>query len=186
MNAETTKKRFTTKEYTQMIETGILSEDDQVELIEGEIIEMTPIGSKHAACVDRLNGLLNQRLTEGEIVRVQSPINLGQDSQPQPDVAILKSRDDFYAEDHPGPEDTDLVVEVSETSRSFDRRVKVPLYGRNGIPEVWLIDLEEDLLEVHYLPSNKGYKEVHKYDRGESVGSTVISGLEIAVDEVLG
>ena len=124
-----------------MVDAGILAEDDRVELLEGDIVEMAPIGSRHAACVNRLNQLLSTRIAGPFIVAVQNPIRLGEFSEPQPDLAILRPRPDFYSESHPGPEDILLLVEVSDTSAEYDREVKVPAYGTAAIPEVWLVDL---------------------------------------------
>src|SRR5436190_15615228 len=131
------RRRFTLDEYHRMGKTGILSEDDRVELIEGEIIEMSPIGSRHAACVDRFNELI-ARLRLNIIVRVQSSIQLDDYSQPQPDLALLRRRDDFYSSSLPRPADVLLVIEVADTTLEYDRFVKLPLSAHAGIPEAWL------------------------------------------------
>jgi len=126
MAAPLVRHRFTVEEYHRMGQAGILSEDDRVELIEGEIVEMAPVGSRHAACVKRLNALLSRRAGGRALVSVQDPIRLGEHSEPQPDLALLKPREDFYAAAHPGPEDVLLVIEVAETSLEYDREVKLP------------------------------------------------------------
>ncbi|MBI3330055.1 MAG: Uma2 family endonuclease, partial [Nitrospinae bacterium] len=160
--------RFTAKDYHRMAEAGILDEDDRVELLEGEIIEMAPIGPGHAGGVNRLlNTLLPLQLERKAIVSVQNPIRLGEYSEPQPDMALLKPRPDFYTQGHPDPQDVFLVVEVMESSADYDREVKVPLYARFGISETWLLDREQGLIEVYREPGPEGYREVHTIRRGE-------------------
>jgi len=180
------KRLFTVAEYHKMAEAGILSEDDRVELLEGEIVAMSPIGSRHAACVDRLAQCLVVQVGGRAIVRVQNPIRLGEHSEPQPDVALLKPRPDFYASSHPGPEHVLLVIEVAETSAAVDREVKVPLYARFGVPEVWLVDLAGDQVEVFREPSAEGYREVRVLRRGESLAPALLPDLLLPVDAVLG
>jgi len=186
MGTKVTKRLFTTKEFHRMVEVGILSESDRVELIEGEIVDMTPTGSKHAACVDRLNRLLTEKIRDEGIVRVQSPIQLSKDSESQPDLAILKPREDFYEKKHPGPEDTLLIVEVAETAQEYDSEVKIPLYGENGVQLVWLVDLEAEVLEVHSVPGSRGYKKVEKFGRSESVKLGSLSEKEVSVSSIFG
>jgi len=179
------KRLFTVAEYHKMAEAGILSEDDRVELLEGEVVRTAPIGLRHATCVRRLNRLFSKWVGERAIVDVQNPIRLGEHSEPQPDVALLKPRPDFYATSHPGPEDVVLVIEVAETSAAVDREVKVPLYARFGVPEVWLVDLAEDRVEVFREPSAQGYREVRVLRRGESVAPALLPDLAVPVDAVL-
>ncbi len=136
MAAQVARRMFTTDEFHRMAAAGILSEDDRVELIDGEIVQMSPIGSPHASCVDRLTALFVRRFGRRAIIRVRNPIVLSRHSEPQPDLAVLKLRTDFYAEKHPGPSDVLLVVEVADTSADYDRLTKVALYARAGIPEV--------------------------------------------------
>lgn len=186
MAVQLQRHRFTASEYHRMAEAGILSEDDRVELIEGELVEMTPIGSRHAACVKRLNQLLSQQVGQHALVSVQDPIRLGERSEPEPDLAVLRPRADFYASAHPGAEDALLVVEVAEASLDYDRAVKLPLYARFGIPEVWLVDLTDEGVEVYRRPTPQGYQEVQRLGRGQRVSSQTVSNLELAVDEILG
>lgn len=124
MSTQVSRRLFTTKEYHQILEAGILSEDDRVELIAGEIVKIAPIGSRHAACVNRLNRLLSQRVGEHGLVSIQNPIHLSEHSEPQPDVVLLRPRADFYTHAHPQPQDILLVVEVAETSVEYGREVK--------------------------------------------------------------
>jgi len=186
MGVQLARRLFTVAEYHKMAEAGILSEDDRVELLSGEIVAMSPIGSRHAACVDRLTQYLVVRVAGRAIVRVQNPIRLGEHSEPQPDVALLKPRPDFYATAHPGPEDVVLVIEVAETSAGVDREVKVPLYARFGVSDVWLVDLAGDRVEVFREPSAEGYREVRVLRRGESLAPALLPDLLVPVDAVLG
>jgi Uma2 family endonuclease len=186
MIAETNRHRFSVEDYHRMGEVGILRGDERVELIDGEIVRMTPIGSAHAACVKRLLRRLVSAAGERAIVSAQDPIVLGPASEPQPDLALLRPRADFYAGAHPGPDDVWLIVEVAETSLAFDRAVKVPLYARAGIAEVWLIDLPGQHIEVYRQPSEGRYAQVHRLPRGQRVTPHALPDLGVAVDEVLG
>src|SRR4051794_31509585 len=160
MAIPTMAHRFTVLDYHRMAETGILREDDRVELIEGEIVDMTPLGRRHLARVDHLAELLFRGLGERAIVRVQGSIRLGERSEPQPDLVLLRRRADYYAETDAGPADILLVVEVADTSLAHDRDVKVPLYARAGIPEVWLIDLNGENIAIYREPGSAGYRDV--------------------------
>lgn len=186
MAVQVLKRRFTVEEYYQMGKAGILSKDERVELLEGEIVEMAPIGSRHAACVDRLNHLFSQQVGGRALVRVQNPIRLGPRSEPQPDLTLLRPRPDYYAQAHPGPQDVYLVIEVGETSADFDREVKGPLYARAGIPEVWLIDLSEERVEVYREPIPQGYRVIQQVRRGEHLTLAMFPDLNLAVDAILG
>ncbi len=180
------KRPFSADEYHKLVRAGVLGEDDRVELIEGEIVEMAAVGSRHAACVKRLNALLGQNLAEDAIVSVQDPIRLSDNSEPEPDLALLKPRDDFYAGEHPAPEDVLLVIEVSETSVEYDSEVKLPLYARAGIPEAWLVNLPEQRIEVHSSPVDGEYRQSTRYRSGDSLISSVISAPGFPVAGILG
>lgn len=169
-----------------MAETGILGEDDRVELIEGEIIEMTPIGSPHAGCVAYLTELFIRGAEGRATVIVQSPLRLDRHTEPQPDLMLARRRDDFYRERHPGPDDVLLLVEVADTSGRYDRGVKLPLYANAGIPEVWIIDLAQHRLEAYRLPSPDGYGEVRELGTGDRVAPVAFEDLLIEVGELLG
>lgn len=158
--------RFTVEAYHRLAEVGILGEDDRVELIEGELVMSSPISSRHAACVKRLNALFNTILQGRAIVGVQDPLRLGEHSEPEPDLMLLRPREDFYRDAHPGPEDVHLVIEVSEPSLAYDRQVKLPLYARFGVPEVWLVNLVEDRLEVYREPHGGTYTHKAVYTQG--------------------
>lgn len=185
MAISVTKRLFTVAEYYRMAQAGIFSEDDHVELLEGEIFEMSPISSRHASCVSRLNHLLQSRLQGRAIVSVQNPVRLSEYSEPQPDIAVLKFRSDFYSLEHPKPEDVLLVIEVRETSAEFDRRVKLPLYAKSGIPEVWLIDLTQEQIEIYRAPSSQGYSDAQTFRRGQTVTAQLLP-VELAVEELVG
>jgi Uma2 family endonuclease len=179
-----TRRRFTVAEYRRMVDAGILTEDDRVELIEGEIVQMSPTGSHHAAQVDRLSTVLNRVVAGRAVVRVQSPIELDDASEAEPDLALLRPRADFYAAGHPRPEDILLVVEVSDATADYDREVKVPLYARAGIPVLWRIEVPEpEAVEVYEQPSADGYGRVALARRGTQL---VVLGTVLPVDDILG
>lgn len=180
------RKLFTVTEYHQMIEAGVLKADDRVELLNGEIIEMSPIGPRHASHVDRLVHILPHKIKGKATLRVQSPILLNDYSEPQPDLTLLKPRADFYAGGHPTPADVLIVIEVSDSTVEKDRRAKIPTYALAGIPESWLTDLVEDRIEVHSNPYNGIYQEVRISQRGQKVISNSIPQLKLKADEVLG
>jgi Uma2 family endonuclease len=184
--AQTQRRRFDVAEYRRMAEASILGEDDRVELIEGEIIEVAPMGSRHAACIRRLAALFGQSAGSASIISTQCPVRLDENSEPEPDVALLRPREDFYSREHPGPADVLLVVEVSDASAEYDAGVKLPLYARAGIPETWLVDLSADTVEVHSLPAPDRYRKTLRARRGETLRSETVPGLEIAASDVLG
>lgn len=180
------RRCFTVKDYYRMAEAGILTEDDRVELIEGEILEMSPIGSRHAACISELSELATERVGRTVIVRVQSPIDLGEGSEPQPDIALLKRRAHRYRDAHPTAEDIFLVIEVAESSLNFDRATKAQLYARAGIPEYIIANIVNHCFEFYTQPENGEYKNVRIFRRGEMLVSQVLPPLGLGVDEVLG
>ncbi len=178
------RHRLTVEEYHRMGEAGILGEDARVELIEGELIDMTPVGSRHAGTVSALNDTFAVALHGRAIVAVQSPVTLVEESEPQPDLAILKFRADYYRDAHPGPGDVHLLIEVADISVRYDRDIKVALYARNGIREVWLVDLAEMRLEVYHGPEGGEYRHVDYYRSG-TVSPTAFADVAVEL-EVLG
>lgn len=180
------RKLFTVAEYHQMIESGFFKEDDRFELVSGEIVEISPIGPRHAAQVDRLTDILPPKLKGKAKLRVQSPIELTDYSEPQPDLALLKPRDDFYASAHPTPADALVIIEVADSTVENDRRNKIPAYAFAGVREVWLIDLVNDRIEVHSNPFKGVYQEVRIIQRGQNVISPSLPQLKLKADEVLG
>ena len=141
-----------------MVEQGILNEADRVELLNGEIFTRSPIGKKHAAIVNRLVHVLSQLLGNEAIVSVQNPILAGEQSMPEPDIAILHARADFYASQHPMGSDIYIVIEVADSSIEIDREIKLPIYVAAGIPEYWIIDLHNNQIEVYRTPSGDQYR----------------------------
>ncbi|MFO1428732.1 MAG: Uma2 family endonuclease [Candidatus Competibacteraceae bacterium] len=161
------RHRWTVAEYHKMAEVGLLNEDTRVELIEGDIIEMAPIGSGHGGKVKRFIRLFSRLLGDTAIVAAQDPVVLGKRSEPQPDITILRWRDDFYESAHPGPEDILLVIEVADTTARYDHKIKVPLYARHGIPEVWLLDLKKRVLEIYRNPDQEKYQHTEQLSSGQ-------------------
>jgi len=142
-----------------MGEVGLLNEDSRVELIDGEIIEMAPIGSSHSGNVKRFIRLFSRVIANQAILAVQDPVVLSSDSEPEPDIALLRWRADDYEQSHPHPEDVLLLIEVSDSTLRYDRDVKIPLYAKNGIPEVWLLDIQNRQLEIYREPINGIYQQ---------------------------
>jgi Uma2 family endonuclease len=176
------RRKFTLEEYHQM---GFLGEDDRVELIDGEIITMSPIGRFHAACMKRLIFLLTQLLGKRAIVSAQDPlIVLG--SEPVPDIALLKFRNDFYAGKAASAEDALLVIEISDTTFNYNRTTKVALYAKANIQEMWIIDLNNERVWVDRQPSESGYLSIKAYERGEEITLLAFPDITIGVNEVLG
>ena len=164
--------QFTIEAYHKLVDAGILNEDDKVELIEGQIVQMSPINSSHAACVDRLNYKLRELFIKKNIIRVQNPIMLGDHSEPEPDLAIVAYRKDFYEDAHPTLEQIYLIIEVAQSTEYSDRSVKVPLYGKYNIPEVWLVNLNKKEIEVYQQPIKNGYKLKTLYGMNDKLPST--------------
>jgi Uma2 family endonuclease len=170
-----------------MGETGILSEDNRLELIRGDIVFREPIGAYHAGTVDRLNRLWTSRLGERAIVRVQNPVQFRrEDSELQPDVMLLRPRDDFYTGRHPEAADVLLLIEVADTTLRLDRRVKLPLYARVGVREVWLLDLTTQQLEVCREPLGDRYGSVRILGRGQRVSPDAFADLSFDVADLVG
>jgi Uma2 family endonuclease len=185
MSIQLERHRFTVEEYHRMAEAGILKEDARVELIEGEIYEMTPISPRHAGHVIRLNTLLTARLSDRVLVSVQNPVVLDKLSEPQPDLTVLRPRPDFYTESHPEPVDIFLVIEVSEVP-AIERRLKLGLYARTGVREVWLVNLQAGRIEVYRGPGPDGYREYRALEWGQSLATEAFPDLPFTVDEILG
>src|SRR6266849_5094882 len=169
MHVEVTKKLFTVDEYYPMAEAGILGPEDRVELIDGEIIQMSPISDRHAGCVNRATHLFVTSFAGRTVVSVQNPIQLNNYTEPEPDVLVLKPRSDFYASKKVKAEDALLIVEVAHTTLRYDRNIKVPRYAAAGVPEVWIENLSADELLVYRDPGHDGYASSITLHRGESV-----------------
>lgn len=186
MSAPPATRRFTVDEYHRMVAAGILGEDDRVELLDGQIVEMTPIGPAHAGCVKRLNRALSRGLGDAVTISVQDPVVLGDYAAPQADIAVLRARADGYGHRHPQPDDVLLLIEVADTSLDRDRREKIPLYARAGIVETWLVDLPGDGIDVYREPSPEGYHDVRRVTRDGMLTAVLLPGLDLAAGEVLG
>jgi Uma2 family endonuclease len=177
---------LTVDDYHRMGEAGILSEDDRVELIEGELVEMEPIGSEHAAAVNDLTRLLIMAVGDRALVSPQNPVRLDRRSEPQPDFALLRPRPDGYRSALPTPQDTLLIIEVAHSSLAYDRAVKLALYATHRIPEVWIVNLAATEVEVHRKPQNDRYTESARVGRSEIVEIEALPGIRIEVGKIFG
>lgn len=184
MSLPIAKHYFTVAEFERMAEAGVFAEDVRLELIEGEIVEMSPVGSRHAAYVKFFSRLLNRAFGDIGLISTQDPIQLNDLSEPQPDVALLRLRDDFYRNAHPTPAEVLLIIEVADTTVGYDRLVKVPLYAKAGIPEVWLVNLPEEQIELYAEPLHGAYQISKIFQRGEQ--AQTIADFSVSVDAVLG
>lgn len=178
------RHQFTVKQFHQMAESGILSENERVELIRGEMIDMSPIGRRHAGCVNRLVNLLIQLLGKRIILAPQNPVELNETSEPQPDIALLKPRPDFYRNSHPQPEDIFLLIEMADTTVKYDREVKIPLYAEANIPEVWLVDVNQEIIEVYRNSLEGIYQDVQKLTKNQSLSILAFSDVSIHLSEL--
>ncbi|HEX3126981.1 MAG TPA: Uma2 family endonuclease [Thermoanaerobaculia bacterium] len=183
--AEPVKRLFTVSEYHSLADAGILTEDDRVELIEGEIFQMAAIGNRHAGCVKRLNRLLSRALADRVLLGIQDPIEVDDYSEPEPDISILHPRADDYSSSHPSPKEIFLVIEVADSSARFDRLKKIPVYARNGILEAWLVDLTTDRVEMYREPSAMGYRQVQQLRAGDRISPLAFPDLVLEVGEIL-
>lgn len=185
-NPWVTRRPITVDEFYRMADVGIFHEDDRVELIEGELIEMSPIGSDHSGTVNALNHLLVQAIGDRAVVSVQNPVRLSHVTEPMPDFVVLKPRDDFYRERTAQPEDVLLIVEVAKSSVRYDKRVKIPLYARHGVPEYWLVRLDKRIVEVHRRPAGERYGSMTEVKAGATLGIELLPGVAIPAARVLG
>jgi Uma2 family endonuclease len=178
--------RYTVDEYHRLVEGGVLQEDARVELIAGRIVPLSPIGPRHAAVVRNLTALLAPRVAPRAVLDVQSPTVLDDWNEPQPDLAILTAPRERYRDRLPGPADTILVIEVADSTARHDRRVKVPLYARLGMPELWLVDVTLNVVEVYRSPVDGHYTDVSIQARGATLAPRALPDLSLAVDDILG
>src|SRR6266446_6934126 len=184
MAVEILRWQFTVADFARMVEAGILAEDDRVELIDGEVRAMSPIGPRHAAMVNRLNALLSRQVADSATISVQNPIQLTDYTEPQPDIAVLRLREDFYAHALPLPSDVLLVVEVAESSLEYDREEKIPRYAQMLIPEVWLIDVEQETVTQYTQPDGTRYRRERSLGRGQLLRSDTVSTLQLSIDSL--
>ena len=174
---------WTVAKYHQMAATGLLDESDRVELIEGELVDMAPIGSRHAFWVDRIAEGLGRGSRAAHMVRVQNPVLLGERSEPQPDIALVKRNN--YAARHPGPDDILLIVEVADATLEYEREVKLALYARHAIPEVWLLDVNAGELTLYCEPAEGRYLRIRKPARNEAVSPTLLPEIALPWAELV-
>lgn len=186
MAVEIARRRFTVEEYERMGETGILGPQDRVELIDGEVVQKVTISPRHAACVDALAHLFHVAVGDRAVIRVQNPVRLGRHDEPEPDLAVLRPPLAHYRDRHPTPADTLLVIEVGDASLPVDRSVKLPRYGRFGVPEAWIVDLEAGSIEVYRTPTLRGYQDVERVAADGTVSIQAFPTVTLAVRDILG
>ena len=186
MRTEVTNKLFTVDEYYKMAEIGIFDEDSRVELIEGEIIEMSPVGNRHIGCVNRATKLFITKLGDRVVVSPQNPVRLSNITEPQPDIVLLKPRADFYSAKRLSAEDTFLVLEISDTTLRYDRNRKLPLYAKYGVPEVWIEDIKGDAILVYRDLKAGGYSASLTFHRDETISLLAFPDIFFNVNDLLG
>ncbi|AFZ26555.1 hypothetical protein Cylst_4472 [Cylindrospermum stagnale PCC 7417] len=186
MSVQLLRRKFTVEQYHKMVDSGIFSENDRVELIRGEIIDMAAIGRRHAGCVNRLVNTLIQRLGQRIILAPQNPVELDDTSEPQPDVALLRPREDFYETAHPQAEDIFLLIEVADSTVKYDREVKISLYAENNIIEVWLVDVNQQIVEVYREPTSAGYQDIQNFIQNQTLSIKAFPDVNITVNEIFG
>ena len=178
-------RRFTPAEFLALAEVGILTSSDRVELLDGVIIEMAPIGDPHAGTVDIYTEMLPSGVDWGALLRVQGPLELDEHSRLYPDLMLLRRRADFYRTETPRPEDVMLLIEVADSSVGYDRHEKLPRYARAGIPEVWITVLPERIIEAHTEPSGGRYTRNRIYVPGDTISPGALPDIELAVSDIL-
>ncbi len=181
-----TKHRLTVADYHRMAETGVLTETARTELIEGEIVDMAPIGTRHGSAVLLLTQLATQAVDRQALVSVQGALRLGQNSEPQPDLMLLKLRDDYYRNAHPAAADVLLLIEVSDSSARYDREIKLPLYAAHGVSEVWIVDLDAKLIRCFRRPHGNEYLEATATAEAGPMAVQAMPGVSIDLGGVLG
>ena len=185
MVAKPVRRRLTVDDFEHMCSAGILTADDRVELIDGELIEMPPMGPKHAGIVNRLAEILLLRLGDAAKLRVQSSVRLSNHTQPEPDLAVVKPDPRHYLLRHPQPADILLAIEVADSSLDYDREQKVPRYAAAGVPEVWLVDIRKKQITVYKEPSSDGYGYSRTVAWTEEIVATAVEGLRLTFEEFL-
>ena len=179
-------RRFTVAEYHHLAEIGILKQDERVELVDGAIFSMSPMHSRHASIIARLETSLRQQLSSRFQVRVQLPITLSNESEPEPDIVIVQHRDDFYEQAHPKPTDVAVVIEVSASTLAYDRDTKMPVYARSGIGEFWLVDVDAEIVTVFADPREDNYGTRTVVEAPKPIVSATIDGLTIPLEACFG
>lgn len=177
---------ITVDEYHRMAEVGLFAPDARVELIDGEIIDMAPIGIDHSSVVGQLEDLMHDVVGKRAYVQTQGVVRLDRRSEPQPDIAVLIRRDDYYRHAHPAPADVLLIIEVSDSTLRYDREVKVPLYARHGIPEVWIVDLQNAQLHQYRSVQDGRYEDRNTVDRPGPAPIAALPGVEVDLSGLFG
>jgi Uma2 family endonuclease len=185
MSTEMDRKLFTVDDYSRMEDAGILRPEDRVELIRGEIVKMSPIGPRHMAAVDKANRTFVRLAGDDAIVRIQGAVVLDRFSAPEPDIVLLRPRDDFYASRHAGPPDILLIIEVADTSLAFDTTLKAGLYAILKVPEYWIADLQENRLLCYSEPQKDSYRLVREFHRGDMVAPLLLPNCRLNADILL-
>ncbi len=185
MAVQLSTRRFTVEDFHRMGQAGIFSEDSHVELLDGDVVDISPIGSRHAACVSRLNRLLMQQLGDLVIVWVQNPVRLDVRSELQPDIAVLQPHSDFYAHGHPEPRDVLLLIEVADTSLETDHQIKLPLYAKAEIPEVWIVNLPDRRVEVYRQPTKGQYQLSQSFHEFDPIIFQAFPHIRLQVSEIV-
>jgi Uma2 family endonuclease len=185
MSMPATRHRFTLDDWHQMIEAGVLRKDQRLELLDGEIYDMAPIGPSHQGVVNFLTRFWVTRLGTRAVVSVQGPVTAPPRSEPQADLALLRDRQDFYRTAHSQPRDVFLVIEVAESSLDYDH-AKLRFYARAGMSEVWIVNLPDDGIEVYRDPSGESYVERRVVRRGERLACLAFPDVTLAADDILG
>jgi Uma2 family endonuclease len=186
MQTEVIKKRFTVDEYHRMGQAGIFGPEDRLELIDGEILEMSPIGQRHASRVARANALFVTAFGARAVINPQNPMQLSDWTEPQPDLVVLKPRSDFYEHQRPLPADVLFVMEVSDTTLRYDLKIKVLHFAAASIPEVWIQDVNEDLLHVFREPQGSRYSVAMQLNRGAVVSPLAFPEVRFSMDDLFG
>lgn len=179
------RHRFSVQDYYRMAETGVLRPDARVELLEGEIVEMSPIGPFHGSVTKHLNALFSEAARGRWITSVQDPVRIAPHSEPEPDIALLRPAADYYRKRHPEPEEVFLIVEVADSSFDTDEQTKLPIYGRAGIPEVWIVNLNDLTIEVHREPHFTGYGARIVLREGDTAAPLAFPDAAVDVGELL-
>ena len=187
MTTVMTRRRFCVKDFYLMDKAGVFCEDDRVELVDGEIVDMAPIGSYHNSCVTTLTHIFVKAVPEGVRVQVQGAVQMDESTMFQPDLAILRPREDNYAGSNPTPEDVLLVIEVSDSTVAYDRNVKIPKYAQAAVPEVWHVNLPNGFIDrfVDPNPATGRYRSVMRHSGGQRVVPAHLSEVAVEVSDIL-
>jgi Uma2 family endonuclease len=181
-----TPAKISVERFHKMAEAGVFAPDERIELIDGEMLTMAPIGGPHMSMVNRLNALLVRAVGDRGVVSVQNPVALPPNSEPQPDVVVLKPSAATLSASVPGPTDVLLVIEVADTTLRYDREVKMPLYARHGIREAWIVDLQAKRIEVYREPSPNGYQRKVELGPKDAITPQLLPEVRVDWERVFG